>query len=142
MKFINLYKNEVDEWAPSEVIPDGYTLITVQDLKTTLVSNLEKHRAEYTIAIDNYKKAYLARLRDLAKDFRKDSKIPEQYIGVTPPENNIKTYECVIRQLELSLVGGVALSVSEFNNYVMDDWSWKRDLAVLNQTYSAVLNKR
>lgn len=142
MKFINLYKNDESDWTPSEAVPDGYTLITVHALKTTLVENLEKHRSEYEVAVENYKKAYLARLRDLAKEFRKSSESPEQYIGVTPPQNNIKTYERVIKQLELSLVSGVALDVSEFNNYVMDDWSWKRDLAALNQTYSAVLKKR
>jgi len=138
MKFIAKMVNGT----PAESAPDNHVVMEAGDLLVTLKENLEKHTDEYKKAYEDYKKAYVSRLREIEKQFKKNPENAATVIQVRPPTDNSKVYLSVIERLKRSVLDFIALDAIEFNNYVMDDWSWKSDLSALTATYDAVLKKR
>jgi hypothetical protein len=50
---------------------------------------------------------------------------PKVQISVSKPESHEKEYDTVIKNLELSTAEFVVLGQSDFNQYVLDEWTWK-----------------
>lgn len=93
------------------------------------------------------KKEFGAALEDIKKDFKycfvkADTKIKNKEqincfetlrstlsfnnnFGLTYPSCHQEDYNKIIKMIELSVYDEFKLNTNEFNNYVMNDWSWK-----------------
>ena len=60
----------------------------------------------------------------------------EQYIRLPEPEDHTRDYDRVISMLEMDLTDTVELSESDYSQYVLDDWQWKRQCLGTNRAYS------
>jgi hypothetical protein len=54
---------------------------------------------------------------------------PKVQLTVTKPESHEKEYNNVLRNLELTTAEYILLGTQEFNQYVLDEWSWKSSFA-------------
>ncbi|MEK6882860.1 MAG: hypothetical protein AABY22_24770 [Nanoarchaeota archaeon] len=52
------------------------------------------------------------------------------------PEDHTQDYDLAIRKVELSVWENIALQENEFNNYVMNNWSWKNTFLNVAQIYT------
>ncbi len=50
-----------------------------------------------------------------------------------------RDYDRVISMLKMDLTDTVELSESDYSQYVLDDWQWKRQFLGSNRAYSANL---
>lgn len=109
------------------------TRIEKTKLMEVLKLNLDKHRAEYETAMNDYWDAleiyHTAQLERAKSRNKKGLDIP----APQEPTSQAKEYEKVIRQLELSIDSQFTLNETQFQTYVMDDWFWKHSFAVNNQ---------
>ena len=51
------------------------------------------------------------------------------------PEDHSAEYERAIRSIELNVYDKIELTEQEFNQYVMNDWSWKNSFVTSSQGY-------
>jgi hypothetical protein len=56
-------------------------------------------------------------------------------IDLKYPENHAHEYERAIRSVELSVFDKIELSEQEFNQYVMNDWSWRNSFLTSSSGY-------
>lgn len=56
-------------------------------------------------------------------------------IDLKYPENHAAEYNRAIRSIELNVYDKIQLSELEFNQYVMNDWSWKSAFVTANSAY-------
>ena len=57
------------------------------------------------------------------------------------PENHVQDYIKILTMLEMSVDDVVSLTEVQFNQYVMDNWSWTNNFKHLNTTYLSAINK-
>lgn len=94
--------------------------------------NREKHVKEYEQAMIDYKDQCVKALEDRLEIIKKEGKILKEktdYLRFkfTYPTCYKESYDEVIGMLELSTDDKLSLSDSQYRNWVMDKWSWKRD---------------
>jgi len=58
--------------------------------------------------------------------------------GMPFPEDHTEDYDRVLMMLSMCTEAEIELSESQFAQYVMDDWGWKRDFLQSNANYSAL----
>lgn len=137
--------------------------ITV-DKKTlvkTLVQNKIKHVKEYEQALLDYKKVAKHKLelihQDAVKTLEENYEDVLKKIEAFDPENPIEhrvyivdsiffdlkvphnyeeQYELAIQMYNWEVDETVKLTVTEFQNFVMDNWEWQKEFKMLNSTYS------
>jgi hypothetical protein len=56
-------------------------------------------------------------------------------LSLTYPENHTKDYERAIRKMEASVYDEVKLTDAEFNQYVLNDWSWRNQFIASNSLF-------
>ncbi len=137
--------------------------VTVNRLKLleTLRVNREKHGAEYLQSLAGYKSLASAELekqfsramqtvgenkrmlQTKIDNFDPDDPLQNQVvligqIGFTlrVPEDHTRSYDVAIQMAEWEVGDTIALTQSQFQCFVMDDWDWKKDFVLLNKTYS------
>lgn len=107
------------------------------ELLEIVQGNKTKHVAEFTEAVEDYKKlvleiaqgnAKIAKTADLEK-FKKLKAIP------AAPTSYEDAYKRAIRMLELSVDEVIEVEEDVFNQLVLDEWTWKRAWAMSNATY-------
>jgi len=60
----------------------------------------------------------------------------DQYLRLPEPLDRTRDYDRVISMLKMDLTDTVELSETDYSQYVMDDWEWKREFLGTNQAYS------
>ena len=109
------------------------------ELLSIVLSNKEKHIAEFKEAIKDYKllviqtaelNLALAKTNDL-EDFKKIKSLPHAPISYED------SYRRAIRMLELSIEDVIEVEEDVFNQLVLDEWSWKHSFAASNATYKS-----
>jgi hypothetical protein len=55
------------------------------------------------------------------------------------PENHLDDYNRTIAMLELSVADKVKLTASQFESYVMNNWSWKKSFSDSNAAYASLV---
>jgi hypothetical protein len=68
----------------------------------------------------------------------RDGKRIEQYLGLPEPVDHTRDYDRVISMLKMDLAKTVELSESDYSQYVLDDWEWKRQFLGTNRAYSVM----
>jgi hypothetical protein len=110
-------------------------------LKTIVLENKQKHIAEYTEAVNDYKTAVLKIAKDNLKlaqttdmdKFKQIKSVP------TPPQSYENDYNRAIRMLELSVETVIELEDEIFNQLVLDEWNWKFNFSLSNTTYKTLI---
>jgi hypothetical protein len=82
-----------------------------------------------------FKKALADRMDKATSDVEYTPPSITLSISSLKPENHTGDYDRVISLLELSLDEELELNSSEFNQYVNDDWSWKKSFVTCSGTY-------
>ena len=110
-------------------------------LKTIVLENKQKHIAEYTEAVNDYKTAVLKIAKDNLKLAQTtDMDKFEQIKSVpTPPQSYENDYNRAIRMLELSVETVIELEDEIFNQLVLDEWNWKFNFSLSNTTYKNLI---
>jgi len=101
----------------------------------TLEQNRQKHRAIFEEALEGYKTAIIAWL-EKRLELVKQGKIINHYIQMEQPKDQTKDYDRAIGMLKLSLDKQIELTEQDYSQYVLDDWSWKKQFLHSNSAYS------
>lgn len=119
------------------------TKITVskKELLETLEKNRTEHVKDYNEALEGYR---LKRISDLEEALDQvTNTLPEDVIllvrGIswTAPVSHEKDYDRAIRMLTMMIGETVEIDGTSFDNFVMDDWDWKRQTSILNNEYKS-----
>ena len=109
--------------------------------KSKLVRILQKNRdAHHDIFIEaqkGFRKAVIEALEMRLKQAR-DGKRIEQYLNLPEPVDRTRDYDRVISMLKMDLTDTVELSETDYSQYVLDDWEWKRQFLGTNRAYSVM----
>lgn len=100
--------------------------ITKENLLNILTENREKHREVFKAAMDGYAKARRERLED---ELRQTATGPMRDLKIllTCPKDHTADYDRVIRMVQLHEGATLVLSETDVQQYIMDDWVWRRD---------------
>lgn len=104
------------------------------ELLETLKKNKEGHRELFLAAQEGWKKRIIEELDRRLADARAGRKIRALF-SVPEPEDHTKDYNRIIRMVEMSVENVLELTAQEFQQYVMDDWSWKAAWSSSNVAY-------
>lgn len=108
----------------------------VVELSEIIQVNRENHRKIFIEAQDGYRKAMIRELDRRLTEARSGQKI-SRAAWMAEPEDHTRDYDRVLKMLQMCTELHVELDEKEFGQYVMDDWSWKRNFLVANSAYSA-----
>lgn len=109
--------------------------VNKSELLTVLRENREKHRAIFLEATEGYRLAAIDELDKMLKDAKQGRQI-RRSLSLVEPQDQTRDYDRVIRMLEMSQDDVVELAEHDFMQYVLDDWSWKRQFLLSNTAYS------
>lgn len=112
--------------------------ITVNKAKLieTMKANREKHHEIVVEAQEGFRQKVIERLDELLELARDGRKI-NLHIGLAMPEDHTDEYDTVIGMLELDLDDTVLLDMSQYRQWVQDQWGWQRSFTTSNAVYSA-----
>lgn len=118
------------------MLPTGEKAIRVKrdDLLDALRKNRDAHRDTFEQAATGYRKRAIEELDASLQDAKAGKKI-RRSIGLVEPMDQTKDYDRVIRMLEMTVDDVVTIGATEFQQYVMDDWSWKEQFTASNAAY-------
>ncbi len=104
-------------------------------LLETVRANKALHEQEYDEAMEGYREEYVKQLAAKRKALKK-GELPQQgFTDLPVPSKHTDEYEQVEKMLDFSVDETVELEHSEFSNYVMDDWGWKRHFSATTMNY-------
>ncbi len=106
-----------------------------KELLTTIQANRATHRQEFEAALEGYRTHVVAELERTLMEARRGQTI--RGVSFTVPSDHTDDYDRAIRMLEMSVDEEIEISQHDFAQYVMDDWSWKRDFLTTNSLYTA-----
>ena len=111
--------------------------VNVAELLEKLKENRTKHRGIFKDAQKGYRAEAIKQL-DIALADAKAGKSINTEIYLEKPVDQTKDYDKAILMLEMHSEDYIDVSASDFSNYVMDDWSWKRNFIATNSMYTAI----
>lgn len=103
----------------------GLVRVKTSELVKILKSNRQKHVKEFDKARKEYRIALTNVLERIIKKAKAGEDVPHR-IGLDKPKSYVEDYDRTIRMLELSTDKKVELTQQEFQQYVQDQWVWKR----------------
>lgn len=109
--------------------------VKTKSLLYEVTKNRKEHRANFLKAQEGYRKQVIEELDRMLDDARTGKPI-RRAIELPEPEDHTKDYDRVIAMLEMSVDTEVILGSMEFDNYVLDNWSWKAFTAHVNAMYT------
>lgn len=104
-------------------------------LLDTLTTNRGAHRAIFEEAVEGYKAEAVKQLNDYIERIKSGS-LKRVYVSLPQPEEHTHDYDRVIGLILLSTDDQIPLTDQEYENYVLDDWAWKRQFITTNSVYS------
>ena len=116
--------------------PIGHVVLSVPTLLYKVRENRELIIEKYNKALAEYKEAYLSKLKEIIREFKKDFNNATMHIPIAPPSNDVREFDLLIAKLENSLSDYIALTDSEFDLYFLGNSDISRQLDRLTQTYS------
>jgi hypothetical protein len=109
--------------------------VKLVDLLKTVTKNRETHRDLFLKAQDGFREIMIQELERSLKDAREGREI-RRSVAIPAPADHTSDYDRVIKMLEMSVEETVVLQAHEFEQYVMDNWAWKRHATGTNVAYS------
>ena len=108
--------------------------INKSELLTVLKKNRETHRNTFLEAIEGYREQAIAILEKGIADAKARKRVLS-HTGLIEPQDMTPEYDQAIRMLEMCVTETVTISNREFQNYVMDNWSWKHQVTATHSNY-------
>ena len=106
------------------------------ELLEKLKENKVKHRQIFEKALEGYRLTAIE-LLDKALEDAKAGRTITTSVYLEEPVDQTKDYDRAIGMLEMSVDDEVTITSQEYAQYVMDDWSWKRQFLTTNMGYAA-----
>lgn len=104
------------------------------ELLAVLKENRAAHRSMFEKATEGYRRRAIEELDRSLQDAKAGKKI-RRAITLVEPMDQTRDYDRAIRMLEMTVDEIVTIGDKEFQNYVMDDWSWKEAVMTSNSAY-------
>lgn len=130
---------------------DRSDIFPVAKVKERLLANLETHRAEYAEAMDGYKKAAAAKLKEagaLIREMMKRVEAGEVFqlqspsVALTIPTSHEESYLAMLDNLELrSDKDNIELSTPEVDCYLRNKWDWSHSFESTKAFYGVGSNR-
>jgi hypothetical protein len=105
------------------------------DLIEKITANREAHRAIFLEAVDGYRGLAEEMLQKHLAEVR-SGQMKVVRVVLDAPVDHTRDYDRVLAMLGMSVDDQITLAQSDFAQYVLDDWSWKRQFLTSNSTYS------
>lgn len=115
--------------------------VNKQELRSKLTDNLDKHVREYEEASKGYAEAVVEAARaveTIASKGADHSRIKAKAMELwqlPEPESHEEDYLRAIEMLEWEVEEEIELTQQEFQQYVQDNWGWKRDFLATTSNY-------
>lgn len=106
------------------------------ELIAIMKANREKHHAIVLEAQDGFRAAVIKRLDEMLKAASEGKKI-DIAVGLQMPMDMTDEYDTVIGMLELDINPSVDLDMTQYKNFVQDEWHWQKQFTTTNSYYSA-----
>jgi len=110
--------------------------ISKDELLKKIIVNRDSHRAQFLAALEAYRLEAIEVLEEAVEDAKAGRRIMKA-TELIEPMDMTKEYNKVIMMLEMSIDEDIELTNTEFQNYVMDDWSWSGAATLSNSAYTA-----
>lgn len=114
----------------------GAVKVKKDELLSHLDANRERHRAIFEEAQIGFREEVI-KLLDKRLAQAKAGKGIDLRIQLPEPQDHTKDYDRVILMVKMSVNDEIELTQQEFQQYVMDDWSWKREWVATASNYTA-----
>lgn len=107
-------------------------------------SNRTKHIDEYNAAVVGYKKDVIKKIEEIISDLKNKidklkggALIELDYISfdLPAPKSHEIDYDQQISMLEMSVDAVIELNYQEYQNYVMDKWTWTENFKLTASKY-------
>lgn len=118
---------------------EQFTRINKKDLLGKIKANREKHASEFSEAFQGWRVALAKKANEYIEGFASDlkeftDKEKPRFIYSSPrlpppPINHTDDYDRIITRFEMSLDDTIFLSHSDFDKFVLDQWSWSGEHA-------------
>lgn len=106
-----------------------------QRLLETLKVNRERHVGTFEQVLEDYRAKAIEMLNAHIDNIRSGA-VEKVFVSLPQPENYEKEYDRAIEMIEWHESDTVALTESEFSEYVMDQWTWRNVFDQTVATYS------
>jgi uncharacterized protein YdiU (UPF0061 family) len=111
------------------------------NLLDILKKNRTKHKAEFEVAVKEYRAKVKLELATIMKKLisvndKVEGKDKDTQLYLQAPKNYLTEYDRTIKMLEMDTEDSVLLDESEFERYVEDSWSWKGSFSATNSLYA------
>lgn len=116
------------------------TRMKKEELVKVLEENMAAHNEIFEEALEGYHKEAVGILEEHIAAI-KSGKVRRVVFHLPEPEDHTKDYERVIAMIVANEDDVISLEEYEFQQYVLDDWSWKRQFLTSNSAYSATAAK-
>ena len=118
------------------MMDNGMSNVTCKkaEILAALRKNRDAHRDIFLAAQNGYRKEVIAELEKSLKDAREGRNV-QTTIELEAPEDHTKAYDRIIRMLEMSVKDEIEVSELQFQQYVLDDWTWKFHFASNSARY-------
>lgn len=107
------------------------------ELIEALKKNLETHRAEYEVALADFKTRLLEDLKTAQKHVNKTeaADLKNFSIHFSFPQNHEKDFVEVIEMLEMSVDENINLDADSFRAYIKNEWAWTHSFKSVTESY-------
>jgi hypothetical protein len=103
-------------------------------LLDVLQTNRDRHETTFEKAYEKFTKAVERELEKRLHRIRQ-SKAVDLVIRLPEPRNMSDSYQRAIEMLKMDTRDEVELTEQEFQQFVQDDWTWKREFATTASLY-------
>jgi hypothetical protein len=97
--------------------------------------NRKEHRDLFLKAQEGYRKAVIKELDQMLTD-AKNNKPIRRGISLPEPIDHTQDYDRIIAMLEMSVEANITIDDNAFDQYVLDNWSWKQLAFSTNSSYA------
>lgn len=112
------------------------SVVDKKKLMGIIQENRDKHREIFLEAIEGYRAEAVKRLERMIEKLKRGKTI-EGYLHLPVPTDHTGDYDRVLKMMELDTREEIGLGEEEFAQYVMDDWSWKREWIATASNYTS-----
>lgn len=106
------------------------------ELLKVVSKNLETHKKDYKESIEGYYEEVSRELKSTLKSVKAGEDFSLNF-RLYKPENHSADYERVIKMLEMTIEDEIELTTHEFDNFVMDNWSWSESFGMTKTMYAS-----
>lgn len=104
------------------------------ELVDVLTKNRRKHKEDYEKAFREYREEALVEIAlQVAK--LKDGERIHLCVNDRPPESHEQEYDLALMMLNMSVDQVIELTAEQFDEFVNDNWNWKRGWNAMNMKY-------